>query len=579
MVLIVSMLLTIGATYIFHQNEESKVLARFQSETARFKNRLDGKITTYTALLKAGRGFVESENSLSREVFARFVNNLEIEKNYKDVQGIGYAKRVLSSERQSLIKKMRAGDYPNFGIFPETEKNDYQAVIYAEPSETNSSLLGFDMSSEPSCAAAMQQARDTGEPTATGNITLRNTGEPSPKNEFLIYIPVYKGSKNPVSVEDRQRLLSGFIFSLVNTDNFLNDTQKSLEIDDIAVNIYQTETQPKTLLTQTSYEPEEITDKLTATNEMSVAGRKWLVQYEGLPSFESQSSVGWTPIIFSTGVAFSLLIFGVTYLESRARAKAENILGELRESEREKAFLLEGEQKARQFAEESNRAKDEFIAIVSHELRTPLNSIAGWTKILQSENLPESTRIKALQTIDRNLRLQTRIVEELLDFSQIFSNKKNLSKRQVDLSKIFDEAFFETKESVEAQGISLIKVNNFGDRKIFGDSRKLKNVLINLLSNAVKFTPKGGEIIAELKRDGRMAEINIRDNGQGISAQFLPHIFEHFKQVDSSITRRHGGLGLGLAVSRHIIELHGGTIAAASEGEGKGTVFTLRLPL
>jgi len=578
--LIVSMLLTLGATYLFYQGEKIKEETRFLSETIRIKNRIDSKVNSYIAILKAGRGFIESSRELDKDKFSAFVSSLEIEKNNPDVQGIGYTKRIKMDEREALIKRMKAEGYSDFKIFPLSQTNEFQSTLYLEPlNPLNQREIGFDMSSEPARREALEKSRDTGQASVTGKISPALDTETENQPGFLIYLPIYKGGKIPQTVADRKQLLDGFVYSQFRTEEFLREVQNSSSIPDISIALYDSEKKADKILGATNKNITNETPSFTAINELEIAGRKWIIEYESLPSFEAQSSLGWTPLIFTSGLIFSLLLFGMTYLESYARAKAEKITVDLQESEMEKGFLLEREQIERQRAEQASRSKDEFISIVSHELRTPLNSIAGWSRILHAENLSEVTKKQALQTIEKNLRVQTKIVEELLDFSQILSGRKDLVWQEVDFIKIFEEACDESSLLAKAKGVSLVKEISLNGQKIFGDDKRLRKVIKNLLSNAIKFTPEGGGILAEIKEADGMVEMKIKDNGQGIKSDFLPFIFERFKQADSSSTRRHGGLGLGLAISRHIVELHGGSIRAESEGEGKGALFTVKFPL
>ena len=568
------MLLTIGATYIFYRNEQSKDVVRFQGEVERCKNTIESKVRAYIGLLKAGRGFVESNRHLSRESFSGFISSLEIEKNYPEINKIGFSKKVNLAARDALSKEMRAQGLPEFAVFPDPENKESQPIVYVEPANReNLSTIGFDLLSKPEYKTAIEQARNTGETTATDKI------EEEKKNVFLIFMPIYRGGARPATTTERIKLSEGFIYDSVNTATFLRDVQKSAGVSDIAINIYENAVKPENIIAQTDAQNPRANDRnLAATTQFDIAGKIWIASYQTLPAFGTQSGINWTPIIFSIGIIFSLLLFAMTYLESYTRAKAEKMMRELQESEREKGFLLEREQRARRATEASSRIKDEFISIVSHELRTPLNSIAGWSRILQTQSLSEQMKNKALETIDKNVREQTRIVEDLLDFSQILSDDPNLVKREIDLSSIFEEVYSEIQTLAEEKKVSLARENSIVRQKIFGDGEKLKKVLKNLFFNAVKFTPEGGKVFAELKRNDGKVEIKIQDTGQGIAPEFMPRLFENFGQADSSSTRIYGGLGLGLAITRRIVELHGGKIFAFSEGVDKGTIFTIQLP-
>ena len=571
LVLVVSLLFTIGATYIFYKNEKSKDLSRFRNDIDRCKSRIDSRLRAYVGLLKAGRGFVEANDRLTGKMFSGFMDSLEIKKNYPEVNQIGFSKK--------LTEKMRSEGHADFKIFPTSDNSEFQPIIFIEPDNNrNLSEVGFDMLSNPIYQAAMDRAILTGETTATGKLSLTKQNEKKITG-FIIFMPVYQGGETPDTQEKRKELLEGFIYNSINADIFLEDAQKYTGVSDLAVAFYENEPLADNLVARI---PENFLfdgKSLNLTNEAGLADRKLTFGYQALPSFDNQSGINRTPLFFLTGMVFSLLLFGITYLESYARAKAERISGELKESEKEKGFLLEREQKARQTAEDSNRVKDEFISIVSHELRTPLNSIAGWSKILHSEHLPEDTKLKALQSIEKNIRIQTGIVEDLLNLSQIISGTRHLDKKDTDISQIFEESFLKAEEKAKNKKITLVKENNLGaGQNIQGDGEQLKRVFKNLFSNAIKFTPEDGKIFAGLSKKDGFVEIKIADTGKGIKPEFLSGIFENFMQADSSITRSHGGLGLGLALVRRIIELHNGTISVHSEGENKGTEFIIRLP-
>jgi PAS domain S-box-containing protein len=251
---------------------------------------------------------------------------------------------------------------------------------------------------------------------------------------------------------------------------------------------------------------------------------------------------------------------------------------ERRRAEAERAELLERERKARTVAEEANRAKDEFLAMLSHELRTPLNAMFGWMRLVRSGTLDASTHARALETIERNMRMQTQLIEDLLDVSRIITGKLRLEVRPVDLVPVIESALEVVRPAATAKAIELQVVLEPLVDPVAGDPDRLRQVVWNLASNAIKFTPPQGRVTVRLERAGAEAQITVRDTGQGIGPEFLPFVFERFRQADSSSTRAYGGLGLGLAIVRHLMELHGGTVAATSEGEGRGAEFKVRLP-
>ena len=262
---------------------------------------------------------------------------------------------------------------------------------------------------------------------------------------------------------------------------------------------------------------------------------------------------------------------------SNERLQAE--IEERRRIECEREALLKREQVLRAEAEELSRLKDEFLATMSHELRTPLNAIFGWITLLRTGRLDAPTEERALETIERNARSQKRLIEDLLDVSRIVTGKVTLELAMVDPRRIIETSVETMMPAAQAKGIALVPLLDAGVGSLRGDPARLQQIVCNLLSNAIKFTPLGGRVEVMLARRGSEAEISVRDTGQGIKAEFLPYVFDRFRQEDGSISRRHGGLGLGLAIVRHLVELHGGIVTATSDGEGQGATFTLRVPI
>ncbi|MEH2369843.1 ATP-binding protein [Nostoc sp.] len=252
---------------------------------------------------------------------------------------------------------------------------------------------------------------------------------------------------------------------------------------------------------------------------------------------------------------------------------------ERKAAEAERDRLLELEQAARTEAERANRIKDEFLAVLSHELRSPLNPILGWARLLQTREFDAAALKKAIATIERNAQLQAQLIEDLLDVSRILQGKLNLKMLPVNLVLVIEAGLETVRLAAEAKNIQIQTMLDASFGQVLGDSGRLQQVIWNLLSNAVKFTPEGGKIDIQLECVDAQAQITVSDTGKGISPEFLPYVFEYFRQADGTTTRKFGGLGLGLAIVRHLIELHGGTIQAESLGEGQGAIFRVRLPL
>jgi signal transduction histidine kinase/CheY-like chemotaxis protein len=293
------------------------------------------------------------------------------------------------------------------------------------------------------------------------------------------------------------------------------------------------------------------------------------------------------PVALDTPSPAQLALTNQELEESRRCIQAINVeleqrvqerTAQLEASNRTKDELLMREQIIRAEAEGANRAKDEFLSILSHELRTPLNAILGWSAMLRQRTLSEDKVLRALETIERNAKSQAQLIEDILDISRIITGKLRLQVRPVNLVSVIESAIESVRLAAEAKSIRLQSVLDSEAGLLLGDANRLQQVVWNLLSNALKFTPKGGRVEIRLDRVNSHAEITVSDTGPGISSEFLPFVFDRFRQHDSTTTRSYGGLGLGLAIVRQLVELHGGTVTVVSPGIGQGTTFTVTLP-
>ena len=262
----------------------------------------------------------------------------------------------------------------------------------------------------------------------------------------------------------------------------------------------------------------------------------------------------------------------------RTEAALRSVQDELEQAIQAREQLLSREQAARTEAERANRLKDEFLAIVSHELRTPLTAILGWTQRLRRGRLEQDKAVHALEVIEKSAMAQARLIDDILDASRVITGNLGLMVEQVDAAAAIDTAVDSMQAAADAKGVHVEVTVDRSAHHIHGDAERLQQIIWNLLANAIKFTPSGGHVVVRLERAGAGVRISVRDTGEGIGATDLPFIFDHFRQADSTSSRRHGGLGLGLAIVRHLVELHGGSVHAESPGEGRGTTFTISLP-
>jgi PAS domain S-box-containing protein len=288
-------------------------------------------------------------------------------------------------------------------------------------------------------------------------------------------------------------------------------------------------------------------------------------------------------VICPDGSVQWVVVRGKTYFD-RNNAPL-NMMGVVRQitdrkrADEELKRIYELEKKARDEAEEANRAKDYFLAIVSHELRSPLNSILGWAKILLTKEVDDATRRNALETIERSAKAQAKLIEDLVDMARVASGKLRLELRPINLFDVVSAVYNQQKPLAEAKNIRLEFESNSDRAEVFADSIRLQQVFTNLLNNALKFTPEGGAVKIEMTTDANKVEVNITDSGQGIAPEFLPNIFRQFAQASEKTSRDKSGLGLGLSIAKTLVEKHNGFICAQSEGVGRGATFTVAFPL
>ena len=776
-ILLLGFCFTVLVYHYFSKLTQEQDHIRFERSVQEIQDQVKLRIETSTTLLRAGTGLFAASDVVDRAEFERFVQQIELEKNYPGVQGIGFSQRFRREEMDSVVARMEREGVEGFPIWPEGPvRDEYTAILYLEPAtDKNNFALGFDMFTEPVRRQAMETARDTGTPTASGKVTLvQERGFHSQQSGFLIYAPVYRKNASLSTVSERRDALLGYVYSPFRIDDFLAPitAQKNYHI---TFQVYDgTETKPDTLLSTATGDASK--EPLFAEAlPQEVAGHTWTLVYATKPSFDENSSRSLLKYTVILGVLLSLLFFVVTRSEIRARTRAERATDEVKQSEttirkslteRERAEaellrtsdalreadqraileyerllerikalaqalgtahdltaifralreftnasvpcngffvslydsvrdvrtachawadgeeldvselppmavttfgpnsravrtgeviitndymnaqrghpgvivgpdnglrpdssmavpmavmgriigtievqsyeanvyrpehatamsmaanltavaienvrLLKLERTAREAAEESNRLKDEFLATVSHELRTPLTAILGWARLLEGGNLDDSITQQAVETIGRNAKAQAQIVDDILDVSRIITGNLYIDLRPLTVVPVVENAINVVRPTADAKGIKIETYFDSTPATISGDANRLQQVVWNLLSNAVKFTHSGGRVCVKVSVAGPAVEISVSDTGQGISKEFLPFVFDRFRQADSTTTRQHGGLGLGLAIARHLVEIHGGTIEAQSLGEGRGSTFKIRLPV
>jgi len=754
LIVLVGLSFTLIVYYYFSKLTLEQDQSRFQKNVQELQDRIRLKVETSITLLRAGTGLFAASDEVDAVEFHRFVQQLDLQRNYPGIQGIGFSQSFTSAQKDELVRKMRESVREDFHIWPDRPRDEYTAIIYLyPPGNRNEKAIGFDMFEDPVRRQAMEQARDTGTPAASGRVRLvqepDNEGQPG----FLIYAPVYRNGAPISSVEERRQALVGYVYSPYRINDFLGPI--AAVKTDVSLQVYDgNETIEANLLHGAGDEPPPSDLRFTRNESLYVAGRVWTLSYAVKPSFERGSSRPLLKYTIIVGVLLSFLFFAVTRAEVRARSRAEQSAEEVRESEKaineanqralseyerllarisslsqvlgmarelntifrglreftkvsvpcdgffvslydsvrdvrtacygwgdgeevdvsqlppmpvtergpnsravrtgeavitndymratsanlsvivgpdnglrpesslavpmavmgriigtievqsyqqqayqqehvtamsmaanltavaiENVRLLKLERTAREVAEESNRLKDEFLATVSHELRTPLTAILGWARLLEDGSLDRAMTQQAIDTIWRNARAQAQIVDDILDVSRIITGNLYIDLHPIEVAPVVQNAINVVRPTADAKGIRIDSQIDNPPAMISGDANRLQQVIWNLLSNAVKFTNSGGRVTVKVTQANAAVEISVADTGQGISREFMPYVFDRFSQADSTTTRHHGGLGLGLAIARHLVEIHGGTIRAASRGEGQGANFTITLPL
>lgn len=775
LILLLGFCFTFLVYHYFSMLTQEQDQIRFDSAVQEINDQIKLRLATSITLLRAGSGLFAASKAVDASEFDRFVDQIELQKNYPGVEGIGFARSFRPEDKDRVTAEVWNEGVSNFKVWPDHARSEYTSIIYLQPStERNKLAIGFDMFTEDVRRRAMELARDTGKPTASGRVRLVQEGSlPNPQAGFLIYMPVYQKDKPTNTMDERRAALMGYVYSPYRVEDFLAPVTADKN-HNVVFHVYDgAEIKPGQLLSAPVNEVREPLFSDTQTQE--IAGRTWTITYATEPAFGDRSSSSLMKYTLVIGPLLSFLFFAVTRAEVRARERAERSTEEVAQSEaklretlteREQAEealretaealneanqralleyerllerikalaqalgtareltaifrglreftnvsvpcngffvslydpvrdirtacygwadgqeldvselppmavsslgpnsravrtgevvitndymraprghpgilvgvdnglrpessmavpmavmgriigtievqsyesnvyrpehitamsmaanltavaienvrLLKLERTAREAAEESNRLKDEFLATVSHELRTPLTAILGWSRLLEGGTLDETVTQQAVETIGRNAKAQAQIVDDILDVSRIITGNLSLDLHPLEVVPVVENAINVVRPTADAKGIQIEKQFDSTPALISGDANRLQQVVWNLLSNAVKFTDGGGHVCVKVTQVGGVVEIGVSDTGLGISKEFLPYVFDRFRQADSTTTRQYGGLGLGLAIARHLVEIHGGSIAAESLGKGLGAKFTIRLPL
>ncbi len=562
-VLLAALAVTALATYLTHRAAAANDALRFDNVADTIRHDIESRLEAYVAMLRGGAGLFAASDEVRPAEFRAYVERLQLPARYPGIQGIGFSRLVRADEREHVAAMVRGAGLP-FRYWPEQPGAELHAIVFLEPQdERNRVALGYNMYSEAVRREAMSRARDMGEPAASGRVKLvQELVDPAhSQSGFLIYLPVYRGAAVPQTVEERRDRLFGFVYSPFRADDLLRRIVPAAAAGQAVLEVYDGGTEEGRLLHRSGAMPDAAPFEVRRVSD--VAGRNWTMVMRPGSAFGGTAGTI-ALVVAAAGLAMSALLFVATRSQARAREAAERTAEELRRSE--------------EALRSANLAKDEFLAVISHELRTPLNAIMGWAAMMRKGQLASDAYAHALDVIQRNAASQAMLVEDLLDISRAVAGRLRLDVTTVSAADVLKSALDAVRPIADAQGVRLIWDRRTDLATIKGDARRLQQIVANLLSNGIKFTPRGGAVTLSAERNTDTLTIRVSDTGIGIEGDFLPLVFERFRQADTSTTRAHTGVGLGLAIARHLVDLHNGTISVYSDGRDRGTTFTVRLP-
>jgi signal transduction histidine kinase len=535
----------------------------FQNAANTVVNDIERRLDAYIAMLLGGAGLFAASEEVRLPEFMAYVDRLQLPQRYPGIQGIGFSRFVARQEKEAVAARLREQGI-DFKYWPEQPGQDVHAIIYLEPQDARNRIaIGYDMHSEQERREAMDRARDTGAPAASGRVRLvQELLDPAhTQSGFLIYVPVYRGPTLPSTVDERRSRLLGFVYSPFRADDLLGEVVPKTAAPEVLVEVYDGDRSQGRLLHRSADQPPSEPFEYRQMREF--AGRQWTIVLRPGPGFEPTVGYALSSVVVA-GILLSTMVYLITRTQVRERQRAERTAEELRRSE--------------EALRAANQAKDDFLAVISHELRTPLNAIVGWAQMLRKGQVPPDKQVHAIDVIHRNAVAQAMLVEDVLDVSRAAAGRLSLTLETVDAAAVLRAAVESIRPTADARQIAVRFDEAAGLGTIRADAARLQQIAMNLLSNAVKFTPEGGRVEVAAARNGTTVEIRVSDTGIGIEPEFLPLVFDRFRQADTSTTRTHAGLGLGLSIARHLVELHGGTISVESPGPGRGSIFTVRLP-
>jgi signal transduction histidine kinase len=554
-VLVLGCVLTAAAVTTIATRQEVATANAFRADTLAVQRVTQVQLDTVVGVTHAAAALLAASPEINFREFRAFVSGLQLRERYVGVKGIGFAPRVTASNLRTFVRALSLDGVANLEVRPEASRAEYFPAVLLEPrDEDNRTTIGFDLGSEGEQLEAMTRARDSNAPAIT-EVLAANPAAGRSTREFVLYLPIYRRGAPVESIEQRRGALVGFVFSRLSPDVIFTDSIAAATVRYLDIAIYDSSKDANALLASSG----EGKGNVQSSATLSIGGRQWLL----IASSREAGAATLPPEAqrtFVVGALVSLLLFALMRAQVRAWQTAERHAAELRAAD---------------------RAKDEFLAVLSHELRTPLNAMLGWLSMLRSGSVREDRRAHALDIIDRNARTQAQLIDDLLEVSRILMGKMRLDKRPLPLVPAIAAVVDSLRPTAEAKAVTLHGLDASAENglHIFADVGRFAQIVTNLVANGVKFTQPGGAVWVNVETDGDKIKISVRDTGIGIAPEFLPYVFDRFRQADASPTRSYSGLGMGLAIVRDLVLLHGGRIDAYSGGLNQGAMFVVTLPL
>lgn len=563
-VLLVGLLLTGAAFYYVRQTVEAREHARFEQDVEATKRAVDRRMSTYVNATLDARGLFAASKSVERDEWHQYASGTRLESRYPGIQALCYASRVPQDKKSAYVRSVRDQGFRSFKVRPAGPRYEYFPITYIDPpGGANKKLFGYDPYANPISRAAMEQARDTGNPQVSGKVNLLARAGSSAQTGFLIVTPIYRKNMPQATVPERRDALQGFVVGVFKTDRLFGGILGENKKSRIIFKIYDgAELRPAYLL-YAQGAPHNQDPSLSSLHELStleVAGRWWSLDFGALPDYVSAWQRNFSLLVLAGGIVLSLILFSVTRALTLSRAAAERSSAELEVANRE--------------LEATNRELETFSYSVSHDLRAPLRSISGFCQILledYSERFDEEGR-SYLRRVQAASQHMGRLIDDLLDLSRV--TRVPLRTQHVDLSALAREISMDLKSNEPEREVEFVIPDGL---TATGDPGLLRVALENLLGNAWKFTSKKPEARIEfgaLPRNGERTYF-VRDNGAGFDMAYANKLFGAFQRLH--LADEFEGIGIGLATVQRVIRRHGGSVWAEGEVDRGATFyFTLR---